>query len=118
METPVAWKGAPARRPPVASTIWSDVQSGSAMDVLQAERRPGLGDIVEGMDDLAHDLILLVALAGDHQHIAGLEHRGGGADRRATISDLAEHGGPGANLRPDGRRRLGARIVVGHDRHV
>src|SRR3984957_3362923 len=101
IETPVAANGAPFSAPPVAAMISDDVQSGSAMRRLQAEGGGGLVDVVERMDDRADRHALLVAFAGHHQHVAALQHRGGGADRLAAIADFAQARGAGADLGAD-----------------
>src|SRR5882762_2177948 len=64
------------------------------------ERRPGYGTVVEGEDLGTDDLICLVALAGNDDHVAG---PGPGEGARYAGGDLGD----------DGLRPLAARVVRG-----
>ena len=70
------------------------------------------------MRPVADDLAGLVALAGDAEHVAGLEHGDGAGDRLAAVADLDRVGRGGEDRLADRGRVLGARIVVGDDDHV
>ena len=66
----------------------------------------------------ADDLAGLVTLAGDHERVAVGEHRDSSANGRAPIADLERRRRGGEDLGANGGGVLGARIVVGHDRHI
>ena len=61
--------------------------------------------IAERQHAVADDLAAFVALAGDHQHVAGLERRDRTADRLAAVADLA--------CAPGAAARIAARIAAG-----
>ncbi len=77
-------------RPPVPVEISSEVQSGSRMDLLQGFA--GFGHVVEGVDYSGDGLALLMALAGDDQHVAVAQLLGPGADGRAAVGHLQAPG--------------------------
>ena len=120
METPVAAKAAPAAAPPVArDDLVARSRAAQPCAGLQAERRGGLGDVVERMDHAADDLALLVALAGHHQHVAVAQH--GRRRRGSPRGGRRSPAGPGAPARISARMAAGssrARIVVGDDGDV
>jgi hypothetical protein len=85
----------------------------------QRARRGGLLAIVEVDLGGAEDLVVLVALAGDHHDVArrGLGHRR--ADRGAAIDvDVERVGHRRQDRVEDGPRIFGARVVAGHHRQV
>src|SRR5882762_11801621 len=87
------------------------------------ERRPGYGTVVEGEDLGTDDLICLVALAGDDDHVAGPGPGEGAADCGLPVGNclMPVHGQTaryaGHDLDDDGLRLLASR-VVGGDPHA
>src|SRR2546425_10792391 len=87
------------------------------------EHGPGYGSVVEGEDLGTDDLICLVALAGDDDHVAGPGPGEGAADCGLSVGNclMPVHGQTapyaGGDLGDDGLRPLAAR-VVGGDPHA
>ena len=106
METPVAANGAPTGSPPVAATISS---RGPRAAQPCAGSRPSAAAVSatssNGWMIAPIDLALLVALAGDHQHVAAAS-----AWRRRRGSP---RGGRRSRAGPARRRRISARIAAG-----
>src|ERR1700730_6662390 len=97
-----------------------------ACDVLCSdlpERRPGYGSVVEGEDLGTDDLVCLVALAGDDEHVARPGPGEGAADCGLPVGNclMPVHGQTaryaGHDLGDDGLRPLAPR-VVGRDPHA
>ena len=74
--------------------------------------------IGEGQHLVADDLARLMALAGDAQHVARLQHADGRFDGVAPVADLQRLRGPVHHFGADLRRVFAARIVVGDDDDV
>ena len=66
----------------------------------------------------AHDLVILVPLAGDQQHVARLQCLDRRGDGRLAVADLPRARRRGEDFGADRGGVLGARIVVGDDRLV
>src|SRR5712692_3810171 len=87
------------------------------------EHGPGYGTVVEGEDLGADDLICLVALAGDDDHVASPGPCEGAADCGLPVGNclMPVHDQAaryaGGDLGDDGLRPLGAR-VIGGDPHA
>ena len=128
-ESITARPGPPASRPPAGSRTSSAPAVPATRWALQCftrapgrlQRLAGHGDVVERLLAPALELLaLLVALAGDHDDVAGPRERDGARDRRAAV-DLAldvPAARPGRDRLDDRLRVLRARVVGGHDRQV
>src|SRR6266487_5503142 len=98
---------------PACAVLWPDLP----------EHGPGYGSVVEGEDVGTDDLVCLVALAGDDDHVAGSGPGEGAADCGLPVGDclMPVHGQTaryaGHDLGDDGLRLLASR-VVGGDPHA
>src|SRR3989442_951623 len=80
---------------PACAVLWPDLP----------EHGPGYGSVVEGEDVGTDDLVCLVALAGDDDHVAGSGPGEGAADCGLPVGDwlMPVHGQTPRDAGPDPR---------------
>src|SRR5688572_9652539 len=100
----------PSARPPVAAMISATVHRGDKSEAFQGLRDHFMvGEVVLGGAD---DLIILVPLARNEQHVALGQLHDRTLDRLAAVGDLPRLGGLLKDLGADRGRIFGARVVV------